>query len=64
MIGHEGLNEIVAVIVARLHAQREPLPRLRRGGRQLLGQQLVFREKLIAGALIDEDVRRKRLLRQ
>src|SRR5260221_10889030 len=59
MVRHEGLHEVVAVIVARLHAQAERLTRLC-GGRgeyfrhQLLGQ------KLIPGALIDEDRSRKR----
>src|SRR5882757_1700770 len=60
MIAHEGLNEIVAVIVALLHTQRELLSRLRRGRREFLGQQLLIRQKLIGRALIDQDVNRER----
>ena len=32
VIGHEGLNEVVAMVVARLHPQVERLARLRGGG--------------------------------
>ena len=53
MIRHEGLNEIIAVIVARLHAQVQRLAGLRRGGGEFLRQQLLHQE-LIAAALIDE----------
>src|ERR1700733_14723005 len=55
MIRHEGLNEVVAVIVARLQAQVQRLARLRGGGGELLRQQL-FGEKWVARALVDENV--------
>jgi len=45
MIGHEGLNEIVPVVIARLHAQGKLLSRRRRRGREFFGQQLLVREK-------------------
>jgi hypothetical protein len=56
--GHERLNVVVAVVVALLHAKREPLARLGCGGRKSLGQQLLIRQKLVGGALIDQDMSR------
>src|SRR6201995_4082845 len=56
MIGHESLNEIIAVIVALLHAQLELLSRFRRGGRKFLRQQLSILQKMICGPLGYEDL--------
>src|ERR1700684_3888309 len=55
MIRHEGLDEVVAVIVARLQAQVQRLARPGGGGGELIRQQL-FGEKWIARALVDENV--------
>src|ERR1700682_71228 len=59
VIPHEGLNEVVAMIVARLHAQAERLARLGGGRGENFRQQLLG-QKLIRRALIDEDRPRKR----
>src|SRR5260370_7645970 len=59
VIPHEGLHEVVAVIVARLHAQAERLARLGGGPGKYLRQQLLG-QKLIRRALIDEDGPRDR----
>ena len=53
MVRHERLNEIVPVVVARLHAQRELLSGCRGRGGEFFGQQLLVREKLIGPALVD-----------
>src|SRR5258706_12201753 len=59
VIPHEGLHEVVAMIIARLHAQAERLTRLGGGRGEYLRQQLLG-QKLIRRPLIDEDRPRKR----
>ncbi len=54
VIRHEGLNEVIAVIVAGLHAQIEFLTGLCCGGCEFFRQQLCG-QILIGAALINED---------
>ncbi len=54
----KALDEVVAVVIARMAAQRERLAQLVAGGLQGLGQQLFFMQKLVGQALVDQDAGR------
>src|SRR5690606_5241358 len=58
---HEGRDEVVAVVVALLHAQAQGLAALPAGFGEALGLQLALEEG-VARALVDED--RRRVLRR
>src|SRR5262245_1170034 len=62
VVFHEGGDEVVAVVVAVLHAQRERGARLPAAVVEHLRVKLL-RKKLVRGTLIDEDRARKRPLR-
>jgi hypothetical protein len=50
----EGLDEVIAMVVARLHAQMERLARFLTGGLESLGLQLLGQEA-VRFALVDKD---------
>ena len=54
VVRHEGLDEVIAVVVARLHPELELLARFRSRRGEFLGQQLLL-QKLIRRALVDQD---------
>ena len=56
VVGHEGGDEVVAVVVARLHAHVDRVAGLGRGGLEVGGQQLVGQE-VVGRALVDQDDR-------
>src|SRR4051812_23370445 len=56
MILDEGGDEIIAVVVALLHPQRQRDPGLPAGRVEQLGSQLAF-EEAVASSLINEDLR-------
>ncbi|MPM95812.1 hypothetical protein SDC9_142967 [bioreactor metagenome] len=55
MVVDKALDEIVAMVVARMPAQRERLTGLGAGGFEGFGQQLLFDQELVGQALVDED---------
>ena len=59
MIGHEGGDKIVAVVVARVAAQRQGLAHELAGLFQFLGEQLGGQE-LVGQALVHQDAGRVR----
>ena len=56
VVAHERANEVVAVVVAGLHAASDGVTVLRRSCHKRLGFQLL-REKSVRGALVDEEWR-------
>ena len=59
VVGHEGGDEVVAVVVAGLEPQRQRLARGGAGGLQPLGAELGGQEG-VGLALVDQEVRRPR----
>lgn len=56
VVVHEALDEVVAVVVARVAAQRERLAHGRAGGLEQVRVQLLGQE-FVGQALVDEDAR-------
>ena len=60
VVRDHGRDEVVAVVVARVAAQRERLADGLACGLEGLGLQLLLGEKLVGQALVDEDALRVR----
>ena len=59
VVGHEGRDEVVAVVVTLVLAQRQLLARFEAGGLEQIGVQLLG-EKLVGQALVDQQRRQAR----